>query len=96
MNSKVTIAVDAKRETLVRRALALAEEMEHLALAAPDGEVFDACEGAVVAKGRKFQAHVLGAALAQRIAAAEKKGRRAASVPAVAKKKTADPKNANS
>jgi hypothetical protein len=92
MSTKVIIEVDAKHEAIVRRALALAEEMENLALSAPDGTVFDACEQAVIEKGRKFQAQVLGEAVARRIGAAEKKGRRSASASADGKKKTADPK----
>jgi hypothetical protein len=93
MNTKVTIEVDAKHEGIVRRALALAEEMEQLALTAPDGAVFDACEEGVIEKGRNLQAQVLGEAVSRRIEAAEKKGRRCGSAPAVARKKTADPKN---
>ena len=94
MSTKVTIEVDARHEAIVRRALALAEEMEQLALTAPDGTVFDACEEAVVAQGRTFQAQVLGAAVARRIEAAEKKGRRCASAPAAAPRRTADRRNA--
>jgi hypothetical protein len=93
MSTKVTIEVDVKHEAIVRRALALAEEMEQLALTAPEGEVFDTCEGAVIDKGRSFQSQVLGQAVARRIEAAEKKGRRSGSAPAVAKRKIADPKN---
>jgi hypothetical protein len=89
MNTKVTIEVDAKHEAIVRRALAMAEEMEQLALSAPDGAVFDACEEAVIEKGRRLQAHVLGEAVARRIEAAEKKGRRSGAAPADAKRKTA-------
>jgi hypothetical protein len=96
MNEKITIEFDAKHETIVRRALAMAEEMEQLALTAPDGAVFDACEEAVVQKGRTFQGHVLGEAVARRIEAAEKKGRGSASVSVDGKKKTAGPKNADS
>lgn len=96
MNNKVTIEVDAKHEAIVRRALAMAEEMEQLALSAPDGTVFDACEGAVVEKGRSFQGQVLGEAVTRRIEVAEKKGRRSASVSADARRKTAGPKNADS
>jgi len=96
MNNKVTIEVDAKHEAIVRRALALAEEMEQLALSAPDGTVFDACEEAILEKGRKFQGQALSEAVARRIEAAEKKGRRSASVPVDAKRKIAAPKNANS
>ena len=93
MSTKVMIEVDAKHEAILRRALALAEEMEQLALTAPDGAVFDACEEGVVEKGRNLQAHVLGEAVSRRIEAAEKKGRRFGSAPAVARKKIADPKN---
>jgi hypothetical protein len=96
MNSKVTIEVDAKYEAILRRALAMAEEMEQLALSAPDGTVFDACEGAVVEKGRSFQGQVLAEAVTRRVEVAEKKGRRSASVSADARRKTAGPKNADS
>ena len=93
MNTKVTIEVDAKHEAVMRRALALAEEMEQLALTAPDGAVFEACEEGVLEKGRTFQAHLLGGAVSRRIEAAEKKGRRSGSAPAVAKRRIADPKS---
>jgi hypothetical protein len=93
MSTKVTIELDAKHEAIVRRVLAMAEEMEQLALAAPDGEVFHACEEAVIEKGRKFQGQVLGDAVARRIEAAEKKGRRSVCASADARKKTAVPKN---
>ena len=95
MNTKVTIEVDAKHEAIVRQALAMAEEMEQLALPASDGTVFDACEQAVVDKGRKLQGQVLGEAVARRIETAEKRGRRSASVRADAKRKTAGQKNAD-
>jgi hypothetical protein len=93
MSTKITIQVDAKYEAIVQRALAMAEEMESLALSAPDGTVFDACEEAAIQKGRKFQAQVLSEAVGRRIDAAEKKGRRSASAPVGEKKKTADPKS---
>ena len=96
MTRKVTIEVEAKHEALVRRALAMAEEMEQLALSAPDGTVFDACEHAVIEKGRTLQSHMLAEAVTRRIEVAEKKGRRSASAPVDAKRKTAAPKNANS
>lgn len=89
MGSKVLIEVDARHEALVRRALALAEEMDQLALTAPDGAVFDACEEAVIEKGRKLQSQMLADAVARRIAAAEKKGRRSAPVSAAATRRTA-------
>jgi len=86
MGSKVLIEVDARHEALVRRALALAEEMDQLALSAPHGAVFDACEEAVIDKGRKLQSQMLSDAVARRIAAAEKKGRRCAPVSAAARR----------
>jgi hypothetical protein len=89
MSAKITIEIDATHEAMVRRALAMAEEMEQLALSAPDGTVFDACEQAVIEKGRRLQATMLGEAVARRIEAAEKKGRRSEPAPADAKRKTA-------
>jgi hypothetical protein len=95
MSTKVLIEVDAKHEALVRRALALAEEMEQLALTAPEGTVFDACEEAVIRKGRDLQGQMLGEAVTRRIEAAEKKGRRSACAHADARRRTEDPKNAD-
>ncbi len=95
MSAKVTIECDAQHEAILRRTLALVEEMEQLALTTPDGAVFDACEGAVVQQGRTWQAQVLGAAVARCIEAAEKKGRRSAPAPADAGRKTAGRKNAD-
>ena len=94
MNPKVMIEVDARHEAIGRRALAMAEEMEQLALTAPNGEVFDACETAVLEMGRRFQGQVLSDAVARRVEAAEKKGRRSACVNANARRKTAGPKSA--
>ena len=91
MSTKVTIEVDARFADGMQRALAMLEEMEQLALTAPDGQVFDLCERAVIEKGRRFQAATLGDAVARRVEAAEKKGRRSACAPAVARKKTEDP-----
>lgn len=87
MSKKVTIEVDAKYEASVRRALAMAEEMEQLALTAPEGAVFEACEEAVIIKGRKLQAQMLGDAVARRVEASEKKGRRSAGVPAASRRR---------
>jgi hypothetical protein len=94
MNAKVLIEVDAKHEGLMRRTLALAEEMTQLALTAPAGTVFDACEAAVIQKGRDLQAQLLGEALTQRIEATEKKGRRSECAPVDGRRKIAVPKNA--
>jgi DNA replication initiation complex subunit (GINS family) len=96
MSSKITIECDARFEKGVRRALAMLEEMEQLALTAPDGQVFDQCEQAVIDKGRNFQAATLGEAVARRVEAAEKKGPRSDSVTAVARKKTAAPSHGDS
>jgi hypothetical protein len=93
MSTKVAIEVDAKHEAVVRRALAMAEAMEQLALAAPERAVFDVCEEAGLEKGRSMQAHVLGQAVSRRVETAEKKGRRSASARAVARRKTVAPKN---
>jgi hypothetical protein len=95
MNTKVLIEVDTKHEALVRRALALAEEMEQLALTAPEGTVFDACEEAVIRKGRDLQGEMLGEAVTRRIEAAEKKGRRSGCAPADARRRTEGRKNAD-
>jgi hypothetical protein len=96
LSTKVTIEFDSRFEAGVRRALAMLEEMEQLALTAPDGQVFALCEQAVIEKGRQNQAAMLGDAVARRVEAAEKKGRRSASVRVDARKKIADPKNAGS
>jgi hypothetical protein len=95
MRTKVLIEVDAQHEAIVRRALALAEEMEQLALTAPDGTVWDACEAAVIEKGRALQSQMLGAAVARPIEAAEKKGRRSAPARADRRRRTAGRKNAD-
>jgi hypothetical protein len=96
MSTKVMIECDARFENSVRRALAMFEEMEQLALTAPDGQVFDMCEEAVIEKGRKLQADTLGEAVARRVEAAEKKGRRSGFVRAAAGKRTEDPNRGNS
>jgi hypothetical protein len=82
MDRKITIEIDPHHEVLVRQALALAEEMDQLALTTPDGSVFDACETAVVLQGRKLHRRMLADAVARRVEAAEKKGRRCGPAPA--------------
>lgn len=96
MNPKVTIEVDARHEALLRRALALAEEMEQLALTAPEGTVFDACEKAVVEQGRALQAQLLSEAVTRRIEAVEKKGRRSGCAFAGGRRQTGGRSNAAS
>lgn len=93
MGNKITIDVDPRHEGIVRRALAWAEEMEQLALTAPEGTVLDTCEQAVIHKGRKLQNEVLAEAVARRIEAAEKKGRRSVGASADAPSKTAGRRN---
>ncbi len=91
-----TAEVTEAQATLLRRLLTLSEELEQLALAAPDGTVFDACEAAVATGGRDLQTRMLEDAVARRIEAAEKKGRRSACVPAAAPRRTAAPRPGNS
>lgn len=94
MGSKITIEVAPRHEGVVRRVLAWAEEMEQLALTAPEGSVLDTCEQAVIQQGRKLQSAVLAEAVARRIEATEKKGRRSVSAPADAAAKTVGRRNA--
>lgn len=74
---RVTLEVDSPaQEALLRRCHAFLQEMQQLALTAPEGHVVDVCETAVLHKGQEVNRHVLEHAVAQRIAALEKKGRR--------------------
>ncbi len=77
---------------LLARLLAMSEELESLALTAPDGTVFDACENAVLDRGRELQTRLLTEAVARRVEAAEKKGPRSASAPAAGPRRTAAPR----
>ncbi len=92
MKPTVTIEIPADSEALVKQLLALHEEMNALALSAPDGTVLDACEEAVIPKGRDLVAQVLSNAVARRIESAEKRGPRSASASAVGPRRTAAPK----
>jgi hypothetical protein len=94
MSEKILVEVHAKHESLVRRTLAVIEELEHLALTAPDGDVFALCEHAVLHKGRDLQKALLAEAVARRIDAAEKRGPRSALAPADARNTTAGPSSA--
>jgi len=89
------IEVPADREALVRRLPALTEELDHLALTAPAGTIFDACETAVVIGGRAVPQQMLEQAVARRLEAAEKKGPRSASVCAGDRRKTGARKPVN-
>jgi hypothetical protein len=87
--STYTFECNEAQADVLRRTLALQEELEQLALAAPDGTVLDACETAVLNGGRELQRRLLVGAIDQRIGAAEKKGRRSGSVPAARPKRIA-------
>jgi hypothetical protein len=78
MKPTVTIDIPADSEALVRQFLAVHEELRALALAAPAGTVLDACEAAVLDRGRELSRNILAGAVARRIETAEKKGRRSA------------------
>jgi hypothetical protein len=90
-----TADVTETQAALLGRVLALSEELDQLALTAPDGTVFHACETAVITAGREVQQRLLEDAVARRVESAEKKGRRSASAPADARRKTAAPRNAD-
>jgi len=70
----VTLEVDSpEQEALVRQFHGLLQEMQQLALSAPDGHVMDACEAAVLQRGQEVNRQVLEQAVQQRIATLEKK-----------------------
>jgi len=96
MAATIMIEIPADSEALVRRVLAMQEELQALALSAPDGTVFDACETAVIERGREVNSQILAEAVSRRVEVAEKKGRRSASAPVVGAKKTAVPSPDNS
>lgn len=96
MATTVTIEIPAEREALVRRVLALQDELEQLALGAADGTVLDACETAVVAGSRDLGSRLLSEAVARRVEVAEKKGRRSAAVTAADSTRTAGRRRGNS
>jgi len=80
-----TIEVNTPLEALlVEQALAMVRELGGVADAAPDGRVLAQAEIAAVRLGREFTRRALEATLQAQADAAEKKGRPAAIVPAVA------------
>jgi hypothetical protein len=91
-----TADVTEGQAALLRRVLALSEELDDLALTAPDGTVFDACENAVILGGRDVQKQLLQDAVARRVEAAEKKGRRSGSAPAAGQRRIAAQRPGNS
>ncbi len=74
--TSITLEIDPDHEDLLRQYASFLEEMKDLAATAPDGTVFEACEDAVIERGREHQRRVLQRAVQARIEAAEKKGRR--------------------
>lgn len=70
----ITLEIDTEHEDLLRQYAGFLEEMKDLAASAPDGTVLDACEEAVIEKGREHQRRVLQQAVQSRLDAAEKKG----------------------
>lgn len=96
MPNTVTLEIPAEREAIVRRLLALYDELEALAMSAPDGTVLDACERRVLEGGRDLQRQLLANAVGRRIESAEKKGRRSASVHVAKPRRTAVPRSDSS
>jgi len=88
MAATITLEVPVEHEALMRHTLAL-RGTSPTGVDAPDGTVFDACESAVIRKGREVQTQMLEAAVARRIEAAEKKGRRSVSARAAVPRRTA-------
>jgi hypothetical protein len=72
----ITLEIDAEDEDLIRGYADFVGEMKDLAATAPEGSVLDACEDAVVGRGREHQRRLLEHATQARLDAAEKKGRR--------------------
>jgi hypothetical protein len=89
MAATITIEIPAQAEPVVRQVLALHEELQNLAVTAPDGTVLDVCEAAIVEKGSDLNARILAEAVARRIEAAEKRGHRSAPVPVAGPRRTA-------
>jgi hypothetical protein len=72
----ITLEIDPEHVDLLRRYADFLAEMKDLAATAPEGSVLDACEEAVITKGREQQRLVLQGAAQARLDAAEEKGRR--------------------
>ena len=72
----ITLEIDPDHEDLLRQYAGFLEEMKDLAATTPDGSVLEACEEAVIDRGREHQRRVLQQAVQSRLDAAEKKGRR--------------------
>ena len=77
----ITLEIDAEHEDLLRRYAGFLEEMKDLAATAPDGSVLDACEEAVIEKGREHQRRLLEHAVQARLDARREKGAPLRTVP---------------
>ena len=96
MASMITIEIPADQEAVVRRLLALSEELDQVAATAPFGTIFDACEEAVVIGGRDLSSQILEKTVARQIETAEKNGRRSGSAVAAGSRKTEGRSHGNS
>ncbi len=84
--SRITVSLEVEspaQETLLRRYHVFLQEMQQLALVAPEGEVIDTCEVAVLQKGQEINRQVLEQAVQTRIEALEKKVPRCGVAPVV-------------
>src|SRR5260370_16873513 len=72
----VTLEVNSpEQEVLLRQYHGLLLELEQLALSAPEGQILDVCEAAVLKGGQDISRKTLQQLVQQRIEALEKKGR---------------------
>jgi hypothetical protein len=86
----VTLEVDSPEQAaLLRQFHALVTELQALALSAPEGQVMDLCEDAVLRQGQRVNREVLRQAVQRRIEALEKKSRRCAPARAAGHVRTA-------
>ena len=82
MNPRTFQAETPLQVLLVEQALLLAKQLAQTADAAPDGQVLAQVEALAVPAARELARQAVQAALQAQAEAAEKKGRRAAPVPA--------------
>ena len=72
----IALEIDAEDEDLIRRYADYVGEMKDLAATAAEGSVLEACEDAIIEKGREHQRGLLQRAAQARLDAAEKRGPR--------------------
>jgi hypothetical protein len=90
MSRTITLEVSSDaQEQLLRQVHCFVREMDSLALQAPDGQVLDLLENAVVEGGRKLILGTLETAVQNRINDAEKKAPGCEPAPAVEPARTA-------